>query len=138
MPRKNFNREQVQRCVSVLDELARSGLSTRAFAQAHGHSYGLLRGWLAHGPRWRAFLQGPGADPPALTRSANVAAPGRGFAQVKLVAAAEPMTPPKTPPSVRIECAQGQRSAVLHWPTEAPLECAPWQKLAAPLAITRM
>ncbi len=124
MPRKNFNREQVQRCVGVLDELARSGLSTLAFAQAHDHSYGQLRGWLAHGPRWRAFLAGQGADPSPPARSAKVVGPGLGFAQVKLAADA----PPKAPPSVRIECAQGERSAVLHWPAEAPLDCAQWLK----------
>ena len=34
MPRKNFNRVQVQRCVSVLDELARIGRPRPALACA--------------------------------------------------------------------------------------------------------
>lgn len=36
MTSKKFNREQIQRCLDVLDALARSGLSTEVFAQAQG------------------------------------------------------------------------------------------------------
>ena len=34
MANKKFNREQMQRCLDVLEELAHSGLSTQKFAQA--------------------------------------------------------------------------------------------------------
>ena len=36
MVSKKFDREQMQRCLDVLDELAHSGLSAQDFAQAQG------------------------------------------------------------------------------------------------------
>jgi hypothetical protein len=35
---------------------------------------------------------------------------------------------PPNPSQVQIICTQGQRSAVVNWPTGAPLECAQWLK----------
>ena len=56
MTRKKFNPELMQRCLDVLDELSQSGLSTQCFAQTQGVSYGQLRAWQSHAPRWRAQL----------------------------------------------------------------------------------
>lgn len=132
MTSKKFNREKMQRCLDVLDELAHSGLSTQKFAQAQGLSYGQLRGWLAHGPRWRSQLADPAYVAPARRRSGN--GKGAGFVQVnvgdgqKPLANTHPAAQTRASPSVRIDCSQGARSVVLHWPTGAPLECAQWLK----------
>ena len=74
---KKFNREQTQRCLDVLDELAHSGLSTQDFAQAQEIGYGQLRSWLSHGPRWRAQLADPAYIAPARRRPGN--GNGTGF-----------------------------------------------------------
>jgi hypothetical protein len=136
MANKKFNREQMQRCLDVLDELAHSGLSTQKFAQAQGLSYGQLRGWLAHGPRWRSQLADPAYVAPARRRSGNDNGNGKGagFVQVNVDDGQKPLTnthpaaQTSASPSVRIDCSQGARSVVVHWPTGAPLQCAQWLK----------
>lgn len=130
MASKKFNREQMQHCVGVLDELAKSGLSTQDFAQAQGVSFGQLRAWQSHAPRWREQLADSTCPAPARCQPTKRA----GFVQVK---AADPH-PPTHPAqrlamtegwaSVRIDCSQGARSVVLHWPSEAPVQCAQWLK----------
>jgi hypothetical protein len=56
MTNKKFNREQKQRCLDVLEQLAQSELRTQEFAQTQGMSYRQLRAWQSHAPRWRAQL----------------------------------------------------------------------------------
>ena len=56
MTSKKFNREQMQRCLNVLEQLWQSGLSTQDFALSQEVSYGQLRAWQSHAPRWRAQL----------------------------------------------------------------------------------
>ncbi len=130
MASKKFNREQMQRCLDMLDELAHSGLSTQDFAQAQGIGYGQLRSWLSHGPRWRAQLADPAYIAPARRRPGN----GTGFVQANVGDVQKPVangalaTQTDSPPSVRIDCSQGARSVVLHWPAGAPLQCAQWLK----------
>lgn len=130
MASKKFNREKMQRCLDMLDELAHSGLSTQDFAQAQGIGYGQLRSWLSHGPRWRAQLADPAYIAPARRRPGN----GTGFVQANVGDVQKPVangglaTQTDSPPSVRIDCSQGARSVVLHWPSGAPLQCAQWLK----------
>ena len=130
MTSKKLNRVQMQRCLDVLDELSQSGLSTQDFAQTQGVSYGQLRAWQSHAPRWRAQL----ADPAYIAPARRKAASRTGFIQVKVAAEHKPATPSspmnqaRVSPSVRIDCSQGARSVVLHWPSEAPVQCAQWLK----------
>lgn len=132
MPIKKFNPEQMQRCLEVLDALVQSGLSTQEFAQAQGLSYGQLRGWLSHGPRWRSQLADPAYIAPARRRPGN--GKETGFVQVNVgdrqppSANTHPAAQTKAWPDVRIDCSQGARSVVLHWPAGAPLQCAQWLK----------
>ena len=128
MTSKKFNREQMQRCLDVLEQLSQSGLSTQDFAQTQGVSYGQLRAWQSHAPRWRAQL----ADPAYIAPARRKAASRTGFIQIKVAAEHKPATPSSptnqasVSPSVRIDCSQGARSVVLHWPSEAPVQCAQW------------
>ena len=121
---KKFDQHKLQQRVDVLDAFARSGLSAQAFAQAQGLSYGQLRGWLAHGPRWRAQLAGAVYTPPVRTRAGQAS----DFVQLKVQAGRTPGDSPEATPSVRIDCSTGGRHAVLHWPVGAPLQCAQWLK----------
>lgn len=130
MTSKKFSRERMQRCLDVLDALKQSGLSTQDFAQTQGLSYGQLRAWLSHGPRWRSQL----ADPAYLAPARRKPGKRTGFVQVKVGDGQKPTTHAdlsvsvNSSPNVQIICAQGQRSVVLHWPTGAPLQCAQWLK----------
>ena len=130
MTSKKFNREQMQRCLDVLDELANSGLSPQDFAQTQGVSYGQLRAWQSHAPRWRAQLADAAYVAPARRKPAN----RTRFIQVKVAGEHQPAPTAgltdqaSTSPRVRIDCSQGARSVVLHWPSDAPLQCAQWLK----------
>lgn len=130
MTSKKFNREQMQRCLDVLEQLSQSGMSTQDFAQTQGVSYGQLRAWQSHAPRWRAQLADPAYVAPARRKPASRAR----FIQVKVASERPPATPAdvsaqtRVTPSVRIDCSQGARSVVLHWPSEAPVQCAQWLK----------
>ena len=132
MTSKKFNREQMQRCLDVLDESSQSGLSAQDFAQTQGVSYGQLRAWQSHATRWRAQL----ADAPYVAPARRKPASRTGFIQIKVADGHKPATLGLTglsaqtsvSPSVRIDCSQGARSVVLHWPLEAPLQCAQWLK----------
>ena len=130
MTGKKFNPEQMQRCLNVLEQLSQSGLSTQDFAQSQGVSYGQLRAWQSHAPRWRAQLADPAYVAPARRKPASRAR----FIQVKVASERPPATTAdvsaqtSVTPSVRIDCSQGARSVVLHWPSEAPVQCAQWLK----------
>lgn len=130
MTSKKFNREQMQRCLDVLEQLSQSGMSTQDFAQTQGVSYGQLRAWQSHAPRWRAQLADPAYVAPARRKPASRAR----FIEVKVASERPPATPAdvsfqtRVTPSVRIDCSQGARSVVLHWPSEAPVQCAQWLK----------
>jgi len=132
MTSKKFDRQHVQHCIDLLDELAHSDLSLQAFAQAQGLSYFQVRSWKSFEARWRSQLAGqvyvPGAH-----RSASKA---NGFVRVSVSDQSEHNATPETrpeaavisTPSVRIECSQGERHVTMHWPTGAPLQCAQWLK----------
>ncbi len=130
MTSKKFNPQQMQHCLDVLDALAQSALSTQDFAQSQGMSYGQLRAWQSHAPRWRAQLSDATYVAPARRQPAS----RTRFIQLKVADAQKPVTPAdltfqtKVSPSVRIDCSQGARSVVLHWPSEAPVQCAQWLK----------
>ena len=130
MTSKKLNREQMQRCLDVLEQLSQSGLSTQDFAQTQGVSYGQLRAWQSHAPRWRAQLADAAYVAPARRKPVS----RTRFIEVKVAGehppaiAAGPTDQARASPSVRIDCSQGARSVVLHWPSEAPVQCAQWLK----------
>jgi hypothetical protein len=120
----------MQRCLDVLNQLEQSGLSTQDFAQTQALSYGQLRAWQSHAPRWRAQLADAAYEAPARRKPAS----RTRFIQIKVGAQPKPAplaerrTQASVSPSVRIDCSQGARSVVLHWPSEAPQQCAQWLK----------
>ena len=130
MTGKKFNPVQMQRCLDVLEQLAQSGLSTQNFAQTQGINYGQLRAWQSHAPRWRAQLTDPTSVVPAHSKPTNRI----GFVQFKAAKTDQPAHPADLVatahawPNVRIDCSQGARSVVLHWPSEAAVQCAQWLK----------
>lgn len=130
MTSKKLNPEQIQRCLDVLDALLQSGLSTQEFAQTQGVSYGQLRAWQSHAPRWRAQLADATYVSPVRRKPVNASR----FIQVKVGdepkpgVLAAPTNQASDAPSIRIDCSQGARSVVLHWPSEAPVQCAQWLK----------
>ena len=117
---KQFNREQIQHCLAIIDQLKPSGLSTLEFAKTQGLSYGQIRAWQSQAPRWRAKLSDDATTAPARRR---LATPTR-FVQVKVIDGEQA----RVLPSIRIDCSQGARSVVLHWPLEASVQCAQWLK----------
>ncbi len=130
MTSKKFNREQMQHCLDVLNQMEQSGLSTQDFAQTQGVTYAQLRAWQSHAPRWRAQLADGAYVAPARRRPGN----GTGFVQANVGHVQKPMAnggltlQTDSPPSVRIDCSHGARSVVLHWPSEAAQQCAQWLK----------
>jgi hypothetical protein len=160
--------------------LVQSGKSTGEFAQTQGMTYAQLRGWQAHGARWRAqqaaqlqvershatpttlaceFVQAEvvaasdnsnhlsvayaqtnghvacgGGGGAAADKSLAVGAPQPKHiaAPLKLETQSSPGAylhdPPNPTTHVQIICTQGQRSAIVHWPSAAALECAQWLK----------
>ena len=117
---KQFNREQIQHCLAIIDQLKPSGLSTLEFAKTQGLSYGQIRAWQSQAPRWRAKLTEGTTMAPARCRLAKPP----GFVQVKVLE----VDSARVLPSIRIDCSQGARSVVLHWPLEASVHCAQWLK----------
>jgi hypothetical protein len=128
MSGKVFKLDKIAQCVQLLDELGASGQGTQAFAQARGLSYTQLRAWQNHEARWRERLAG--AEP---VKPSKPCVRTSGFMQVHSAQADIPFVAPQQQgQSVRIECGHGTRSATLHWPTSASVQCAQW--LAAYLA----
>ena len=117
---KQFNREQIQHCLAIIDQLKPSGLSTLEFAKTQGLSYGQIRAWQSQAPLWRAKLTEDVTTAPARCRLAKPP----GFVQVKVLE----VDSARVLPSIRIDCSQGARSVVLHWPLEASVHCAQWLK----------
>jgi hypothetical protein len=119
MSKKAFSQAQIAHCVQILDELARSGMGAQAFAQARGVSYTELRAWRNHESRWRARLAG--------RQPAKAPVRAHGFVQAHPgTVAVHPVAGEHDSRSIRIECTRGARSATLHWPTDAPVQCAQW------------
>ena len=119
MAGKPLNHQQIRAKLELLDALAQSGLGIRAFAQTHGLSYLCLRAWQSHAARWRARLAGQPPSP------AQPTAPK--FVQLQVQPQHPwPGMPAQTAPQVRIECSHGARSATVHWPANAPVQCAQW------------
>lgn len=129
---KRFDRQRVQRCIDVLDQLAQSHLSPQGFAQARGISYFQVRAWKSFEARWRAQL----ADQVYVPAHRSASKRGTGFVQVSVAnqggrnptPKARPAADVISTPSVRIECTQGERHVTMHWPSGAPLQCAQWLK----------
>jgi hypothetical protein len=131
MSGKVFKPEKIAQCVQLLDELGASGLGTQAFAQARGLSYTQLRAWQNHEVRWRERLAGVAQVERA--KPAQAAVRTSGFMQVRPAhAGLATLAPDHSGHNVRIECSHGTRNATVHWPLEAPIQCAQW--LAAYLA----
>lgn len=123
MAGKPLNHQQIRAKLEVLDALAQSGLGIQAFAQSQGLSCLSLRAWQSHAARWRARLAGHPHSP------AQPSAPK--FVQLQVQAQRDaqqcwPGAPAQTAPQVRIECSHGARSATVHWPANAPVQCAQW------------
>ncbi len=76
---KQFNREQIQHCLAIIDQLKPSGLNTLEFASTQGLSYGQIRAWQSLAPRWRAKLTEDITTAPTRRRLAKPP----GFVQVK-------------------------------------------------------
>ncbi len=111
-----LSEERIGEILAILDELKASGESAEVFAQSKGISYGQIRGWLSHAPRWRAQRAGLALPP---RRSAFVRAhcnPSR--------APAADASPPLG--HARITCAAGERQAQIDWPVTHAAECAQW------------
>ena len=119
-----FSHEQISHCLQTLDDLARSGLTPQAFAQERNVDYKRLRAWRTQEARWRARLAGQAIAKPVPSAG--------GFIQVKAANATSHASTPSDTHSIRIECSQGRRSAVVHWPLHHATQCAQW--LAAYLA----
>ena len=117
---KQFNREQIHHCLAIIDQLKPSGLSTLEFASTQGLSYGQIRAWQSQAPRWRAKLTEDATMAPARRRLAKPP----GFVQVKVIDGEQA----RVLSSIRIDCSQGARSVILHWPLEASVQCAQWLK----------
>lgn len=119
-----FSHEQINQCLQTLDDLARSGLSPQAFAQERSLDYKRLRAWRTQEARWRARLAGQVTAKPV--------ASAIGFVPVKAASTTSHASTSADTHSIRIECCQGKRSAVVHWPLHHGTQCAQW--LAAYLA----
>ena len=111
-----LSEERIREILTLVDELKASGMSAEAFAQSHGVSYGQIRGWLSHAPRWRAQLAGL-TQPPR--RSAFVRA--QCSPPPAQVANGSPQ-----PGHARITCVAGGRQAQIDWPVAHAAECAQW------------
>jgi hypothetical protein len=123
MAGKALNDQQIRAKLEALDALTQSGLGIQAFAQSQGLNYLQLRAWQSHAARWRARLAG---QPPSPAQHS-----AHQFVQLQV----QPPQPAQYPspgatadtaPPIRIECTRGSRSATLHWPTNAPVQCAQW------------
>ena len=110
-----LSEERIREILALVDELKASGESAEVFAQGKGISYGQIRGWQSHAPRWRAQLAGLALPP---RRSAFVRA------QCNPPPAAAHGSP--QPGHARITCAAGSRQAHIDWPVAHAAECAQW------------
>ena len=110
-----LSEERIGEILAILDELKASGASAEVFAQSHGVSYGQLRGWLSHAPRWRAQLAGQ-----------EVPARASGFVQAKLSPRSGAVAANALPAHARITCVAGARRAQIDWPVAHAAECAQW------------
>lgn len=123
MAGKALDHQQIRTKLETLEALSQSGLGIQAFAQSQGLQYLQLRAWQSHAARWRARLAGQPQSP------AQHSAPQFVQLQVQPQHRAQPPspgTPAQALPDIRIECARGGRSATLHWPANAPVQCAQW------------
>lgn len=109
--------ERIREILALVDELKASGLKAEAFAQSKGISYGQIRGWLSHAPRWR-------------DRLAGLTPPPRRSAFVRAQTSSLPSAPQlhESPPfeHARITCTAGARQAQIDWPVSHAAECAQW------------
>ena len=108
--------ERIREILALVDELKASGVSAEAFAQSKGISYGQIRGWLSHAPRWRAQLAGLDLPPRRSTFvRAQCSPPPAPVADVG-----------PQPAHARITCEVAQRRAQIDWPVAHAAECAQW------------
>ena len=111
-----LSEERIREILALVDELKASSVSAEVFAQSKGISYGQIRGWLSHAPRWRAQLAGLTLP---LRRSTFVRAQCN-----------QPPAPPADggpqPGHARITCEVAQRRAQIDWPVAHAAECAQW------------
>jgi hypothetical protein len=98
MAAKKLDDQQIQHRIEVLDALVQSGQSTGEFAQTQGMTYAQLRGWQAHGARWRAqqAAQRPSTEPDQPQVESSLAKPTLAceFVQAQVVAVSDSLNHP--------------------------------------------
>ena len=107
-----MDREQMLRCLEVVDQFRASGQKCGVWAVAHGMSSHALSSWCRHTKDWRAIIDG--VDVVALP-----AVKPKGF-----VAARMPVQGASS--SVRVELCAGATRLDLRWPLSHTRELAAW------------
>jgi hypothetical protein len=110
------DREQIERCLAVVDAYEASGQKAGAWAAAHGVGLRELASWCAHAERWRARLHGVRFEP------------GSREPVVGFVAATLSANPSAT---VRVELPMASAMVSLHWPISHVHELAAWVREVA-------
>jgi hypothetical protein len=106
------DRQELERCLAVVDAYKASGHKASVWAPANGVSLGDLTSWCCHANRWRARLAG-------VPLEAKARAPTAGFVAAK-VAALSPLA------AVRVELPGTSVALALHWPLSHVRELAAW------------
>ena len=110
------DRDQIQRCLEVVDAYRASGQKASVWALAHGVSLRELNGWCTHAKRWHAWLHGASLEP---VREEPVS----GFVPAML--ASDPCA------TVRVELPVQSTALSLHWPLSHVHELAAWVREVA-------
>jgi hypothetical protein len=109
------DRQQIERCLAVVQAYEASGKKAGEWAAANGISIGDLSSWCAHAQRWRVRLNKPGAGP------------GLQMSPTRFVAATVAAS---SPASVRVELPVATATVTLHWPMSHAPELASWLREA--------
>ena len=111
-----LSEERIREILALVDGLKASGVSAEVFAHSQGISYGQIRGWLSHAPRWRAQLAGLALPPRRST-----------FVRAQCNPPPAPAADASPQPGhARITCEVAQRRAQIEWPVAHAAECAQW------------
>lgn len=105
-----MDREQMQRCLEVVEAYRASGQKSKVWAQANGVPARVLASWCAHSRRWQARLDGVDA-------SAAPQPKPKGFVAARVA-------PGSAAATVRIEVNCGAGRFDLHWPLAHTIELA--------------
>jgi hypothetical protein len=110
------DREQLERCLAVVDAYRASGQKASVWAAAHGVSLGELSSWCCHARRWRSRLDGALEWTPS--------PPTTGFVAARIGVASPAAT-------VRVELPVSSVTLALHWPLSHARELAAWVREVA-------